>query len=797
MFWRTPAFTCVAVLTLMAGIAANVVMFGVVEAVLRPLDVAEPRNFYQVRNGVWTNWKLLTTSYPAFREYQQRNTTFSGLAGYYGYCEARLHGAGESKAINGYAVTGNYFDLLGVQPELGRLIHSDDEHGPGSAPFVVLSDSLWRSAFKADPKVIGSIIRLNKDQFTVIGITPARFHGTERFVWPDYYIPLLNYFSATYLNDRSGYGLTVLGRLKGGTTRWQAAENLSAISAAQAKEHPQTDAGLPVRLVRPGLYADTGDVIRSSLYAVMGLSLLVLAAASANLAALFAARAADRGRELAIRLAVGASRWRLVRQLLTEALLVAVIGGAAGLGCAGYLLKAISRSSLAAFFPVNSPLTGAPIVLNATSYLVALVFTVLSALFFGIIPARQIWRSSETPGSGAAVASDLPRFSARDLLLGIQIAICALMVTASLVAVRGMWRTLHAPLGFQPKGATLTEIDLTDAEANGEASLVQKKAMINALQSIPGVTSAGSLSKPFFTGGRRGTPVFAPGTTELTLKKSLLSALTFAISPEYLAVARTRLLRGRDFSWRDTMGTPDVVIVNETFARKMWGDTPAIGRRFIFLNKLREVTGVVEDGKYLEMQEPPQPVVFLPLAQDEHANTAFIVRSQRPLSEMGPLIEHALLSVEPNAVVTSQDWYAALAWPLFPVRAAAVAIGTMAALASMVAVTGIFGMAAYNVSRRMKELGIRVALGARLRHVLSTAVGKPLALLGAGSVVGVMWAIFARSWLGEIVHEPNPADPLVMLGAVLTMTLLGVAASTLPALRAVAVDPSKLLREDA
>src|SRR5438132_4335250 len=295
VLWKSPAFTLVALITLMLGIGANIVVFGVVNAVLlHPLDVSEPQNLYELRLKPWTNWKLLTTSYPAFEDYQQRNTTFSGLAGYDGYSGGRLRWGDTVKNVSGYSATGNYFDLLGVQPAVGRFFYEADVHGPNSAPFMVLSDSLWRSAFNADPGVVGTTVQLYKDPFTVIGVAPVRFHGTERFDWPDYYIPIVNYFDSDYLQNRTGRPLTVLGRLKRGVTPHQATENLSAISTGLAKEYPQTDTGLPLRLVRPGLGGDTGDVIRGFLYSVAGLALLVLGAACSNLASLFAARAADR-----------------------------------------------------------------------------------------------------------------------------------------------------------------------------------------------------------------------------------------------------------------------------------------------------------------------------------------------------------------------------------------------------------------------------------------------------------------------------------------------------------------------
>ena len=801
MLWKSPAFTLVALVTLMLGIGANVVVFGVVNAVLlHPLDVSDPQNLYQLRLKPWTSFKLLTTSYPAFEDYRQRNTTFSGMAGFDGYSQARLRWGKSVMSVSGYEVTGNYFDLLGVQPEVGRFFHAADEHGPNSAPYVVLSDSLWRRAFNADPGVVGMTVQLNKHPFTVMGVAPARFHGTDQFDWPDYWIPMVNEEQVEgrdYLHSRTSIAVTVLGRLTPGVTPQQGTENLNAIAAQLAKEYPETDTGVPLRLVRPGLYGDNGDVVRGSLYSVAGLALLVLVAACANLASLFAARAADRSRELALRVAVGAGRWRLVRQLLTEAMVLSMLGGAAGLVIAGLLLGVLSRGSLPSFM-AQWPYSHLAVSVDVRVYLAALMLTLVSGLLFGMIPARQVWHSSplQAMKSGPVDSIPLRRLALRDLLLGAQIVICTLLVMASLVAVRSMVRMLRTPLGFQPQGAMLADVDLSEMEQRGDALLEKQKAMIEAVQRIPGVTTAGAVNRVPFTGGQRGVPVFPPGTIDFNLNNSVLAPYRFTISPGYLDAAGTRLLRGRDVSWRDTTKTPYVTIVNETFARKMWGDTPAIGQRFILLGHLREVVGVVEDGKYHEIVESPQPVVYLPLSQSEQSYATFVVRSPRAPNEMAAALERTLSALEPNAPITVQSWPDAMAGALFSARAATGALGVMGLLAAMLAVTGIFGMAAYNVSRRMKELGIRVALGARTKHVMSAAVGRPIVLLGIGSLVGLLLGVFASRLLGQIVYQANPRDPVVLGGAVLTMTLLGIAASAIPALRALAVDPSKLLREE-
>ncbi len=714
VLWKSPAFTLVALITLMLGIGANVLVFGVLNAVLlHPLDVSDPQNLYQLRLGPWTSGKLLTTSYPAFEDYRRRNTTFRELAGFYGFSQARLSWGNSAKSVSGYAVTGNYFDLLGVQPEVGRFIQTTDEHGPNSAPYVVLSDSLWRSAFNGDPGVIGTTVRINRDSFTVVGVAPAQFHGTERFDWPDYWIPIVNYFEQSYLEDRTGRPLVVLGRLRPGVTPQQAAENLSAIAVELAKEYPKTDTGVPLRLIRPGLGGDDGDVIRGSLYSVAGLALLVLAAACSNLASLFAARAADRSRELALRVALGAGRWRLVRQLMTEAMVLSMLGGAAGLLIAALLLRALNMA--------QSPYGHLAVSVDVGVYLAALILTLVSGLLFGMIPAKNVWQSSplQAMKSGPVDSTPVRRLALRDLLLGAQIVICTLLVTASFVAVRGMVRMPHTPLGFQPQGAMLAEMDFS--EVKGEVPLEKMKAMIEAVRSIPSVTVAGTVSKVPFT---------------------------------------------------------------------------AIGQRFIILGHLREVVGVAENGKYHEMQESPQPVVYLPLPQSEQRHTTFVVRSRRAQTEMAAALERTLSSLEPNAPITVQSWPDAMGYVLFLARASTVALGVMGLLAVMLAVTGIFGMAAYNVSRRMKEVGIRVALGARTKHVMSAAVGRPIVLLGVGSLVGLLLGVFASRLLGQIVYQANPRDPVVVVGAVLTMALLGIVASAIPALRALAVDPSKLLREE-
>ena len=794
VLWKSPAFTLVAVCSLMLGIGANVIVFGVVNAVLlHPLAVSDPPSLYQVRQQAWAKGRLLTTSYPALRDFQERNTAFRGVAGYNGYSSARLSWRHSVRNVAGIETTGNYFDLLGVQPQVGRLYHAADEHGPNSAPYVVLSDGLWRSEFQADPGVVGATVQLGKAPFTVIGVAAASFHGTEQFVWPDYWIPMVNAAPVEgwdYLPGREVTAVTMLGRLKPGVTTQQATQDLNAVALQLAKEYPLTDKGLSLRLIHPGLYGDNGDVIRGFLYGVSVLVLLVLAAACANLASLFAARAADRRRELAIRAALGAGRGRLLRQLLTEALVVSLLGGAAGLWMAGLLLGVLNRW--------QSPYGHLAVGVDGRVYLTALGLTLVSALLFGLASARQVWQSHpmQAMKGGPVDAVSRHGFAPRDLLLVAQIAVCTLLVTAALVAVRGMMSLLHTPLGFHPQGALLAEADLSQIDPGGDAVFIKEQAMLEAVRSVPGVVAAGVVSRVPMTGGLHGVPIFPPGTTEFTLDHAVLSPYVFSISPGYLEAAGTRLLEGRNVSGYDIAQTPFVAVVNAALARKMWGGVVAVGQRFIVSGHLTEVVGVAEDGKYHDLLEPSQPAMYLPWSQDRRGSAIFVARSPRAQSETAAALERALAGVVPDASITVQSWPDALGLELFPAWAATVALDTMGLLAAMLALTGIFGMAAYNVSRRLKELGIRVALGAPKRRVLSAAVGRPMGLLGLGSLAGLLASVSADQFLRRMVYQANPQDPVVVGGVVLTMTLLGLAACFLPALRALAVDPAKLLREE-
>jgi predicted permease len=790
---RSPGFALTAILTLALGVGANLVVFGVLNALLlHPLNVAGADRLVEI---VQKPQGYDSQSYPDYLDYRARNTTFSDIAAYrLSMAGMSIHGAAE-KCWN-YEVSGNYFDMLGIQPQVGRLFHAGDEHGPNSAPLIVLSDTFWHTRFHADPLVIGATVDLNKHPFTIIGVAPKSFHGTELFFWPDFWIPMVNEEQIdgfSFLDKRMFHGTNVLGVLKPGVTPQQAVDDLISVAHRLAHEYPAYDEGLSARLVRPGLMGDMlGRPAPPFLTGIMVLAFLVLLAACVNLAGIFASRTADRARELAIRLSIGSTRWRILRQLFTEAVLVSMAAGVVGTLVATALLKSLSRWQPFAEFPIHLA-----VVADTRVYLIAVLLSLASALLPGLVPVRQIWRTHamQAMKSGAPIEGLSRRLTLRDLLLGVQITLCALLVTASLVSLRGMERSLHAPLGFVPQGAVLAEADMHMAGYSDSAALPVQRRIIEATERIPGVTAVGTIDNtPLGTGGSS-TPVYREGTAEQRSSNSVMFAKYYSISPGYLQAAATRLLAGRDFTWQDDATKPRVALVNQTFAHRMFGNTPAVGLHFL-QGDLLEVIGVVEDGKYESLTEDPMPAMFFPLAQNNQGDTAVVVRSPLPQADTAAALRHVLTSVDSSLPFTLRSWSDELALVLFPARVATAALGVMGLFAAMLAVTGVFGMAAYSVSKRLKEFGIRVALGSRRTQLMRAALIRPLVLLFSGSLLGLLLGVVASGLLAQLIYQATPRDPLVLAGTVVVMTFVGMVATWIPARRALAVDPAQLLREE-
>ena len=798
---KSPGFTIAAVLTLTLAIGANAVVFAVLNAlILRPLDVPRADSLYTIERG---GYKEQATSYPDYLDLRDRNRSFDSLAAYMLAPVGLDTGKNPSQAWT-YEVTGNYFDALGIQPYLGRFFHGADEHGPNSAPYLVLSYAYWRTRFQSDPGVVGRVVQVNKHPFTILGVAPPEFRGTLLFFSADLWVPMVDQeqvHGINVLNDRGDrrYIYMVLGHVKAGVTPAQAIADLDSVGSYLEKTYPKDDAYMTFSLARPSLAGDMlGPGVKGFMTGMMLLAGLILLAACANLGSLFAARAADRSREVALRLALGASRQRILRGIFTEALLISLVGGALGLLASVALLR-----ELRAWQPIPEYPLYLPVTLDAHVYWAALLLALVSGFLFGAVPVRQILRTNayEVVKSGTAgiIAGHTGRrITLRDMLLVVQIAICAVLVTSSLVAVRGLVRSMQSNFGFEPRNAMLVDTTLSMAGYSGDRVPAMQRRMIDALQSIPGVKSVGLVSQIPLGGGGTTANVFSDQTTDLRPANATANVARFAISPEYFHGAGTTLLQGRALSWQDDKNAPPAAVINQLFARRVFGSVGnALGRYYKTEDGTRvEVVGIVEDGKYYQLTEDPKPAMFLPFLQSPTSMTCLVVRSNRDEAQLASAIRSTLRDLDSGLPVNIQTWTQGLDIALFTPHVATASLGVLGGMGVLLSITGIFGMAAYSVSKRLKELGIRMALGAQRKEVLAAALGRSIKLLVVGSVAGLLLGVLASRVLAFIVYTATPRDPLVLTGVVVAMALLGLVATWIPAQRALAVNPLVLLREE-
>jgi predicted permease len=795
MLRKSPGFTAVAVVTLAVAIGANAVVFGVLDGlILRPLHVPQAQSLYGIERG---NDLAVNQSYPDYVDLRDRNRSFEDLAAY------NVNGVGLDTGNNPTSswileVTGNYFDALGIQPYLGRFFHSSDERGPNSAPYVVLAYPFWHTHFQDDRGVVGRTVQLNKHPFTILGVAPPAFRGTIAFVFADFWVPIVNQEQiegVNVLNDRGNRGiLMVLGHLKAGVTPAQAVADLNSIGSYLEKTYPKDDGQMIFSLTRPGLTGDwLGRPMRAFLTGLMLLAGLILLAACANLGSLFAARAADRSRELAMRLALGAGPTRILRQLFTEAVLISLIGGAVGLWGSVWLLRGLSVWEPLPTAPIHIPVNP-----DANVYAVALLLSLASALLFGAAPVSQVLHTDPyqviKSGSTSTVGR---RITIRDLLLVVQIAICAVLVTSSMVAVRGLVRSLHSSFGFEPRNALLVETALNMAGYSGDALPAMQKRMINALETIPGVKSVGLVDRLPLYYGANSTNVFSDKTSDLRPANAAAEAMIYNISPQYFDAAGTTLLAGRALTWHDDKNAPRVAVVNREFASKIFGSANnAVGKYYKSRGSRIQVVGIVEDGKYASLAEDPQPAMFLPILQSPSSQACLVVRSIADPQRLTAAIKSTVQNLDAALPFEIRTWNLELESALFPSRMATLSLGVMGVMGAMLSITGIFGMAAYSVSKRLKELGIRMALGAQRKGVLQAALARPFKLLAIGSAAGLLLGILASRVLAFVVYQATPRDPLVLAGVVLAMAVLGLLATWIPAQRALSIDPMILLRDE-
>ena len=792
---RTPAFSLAAIVSLALGIGVNTFVFSVFDSlILRPLPIANPARVTSIETpGGYT------FSFPDYKEFRDRNTTFSGVAGLRVSVMSFEHG-GDPSRMWCYLATGNYFDVLGVKPAVGRFFHQPDDLKPGASPYVVLSYPTWQARFAGDPKVVGSTVRINGLSYTVLGVAPRGFHGTEMVFWPEVWVPMMMEpqveVGNPWLNERSTWNTMMLGRLKPGVTAAQATTDLNRIANDLARQYPLNDKGLQMRLTEPGLL---GSTMRGPIEAFTGgvllLAGLVLLTACSNLAGLMLARVMDRQRELAIRFSVGAGRARIACQLLTEALVLAALGGASGCALALVACKLFSSWHAPVDFPVQIAVSPDWRVLAF-----AAAATIATGLLFGLGPALRSSRTDLNPllkgSSGVALFKPRHRVAMRDLLLVGQVAFCFVLVFGCTLSLQGLQRAITLPLGFDPQSATTAAVDLGSAGYSEEKGRLFQKRIAENLRALPGVTSvAYANSLPLSIDQSTTT---AERTDEPDKEgRQRPHANWYDISPGLLSTLRVPLLQGRDFTEHDSEHAPTVAIVNQTFARKILGTADPIGKTFRYGPKSPpiQVVGLVADGKYVSLTEAPDPAVFRCILQDYNPTTTFVVRSRRSATALVPQIRKQIAALNPRLPVYGAGSLGEmLGFALFPMHAAAIALSAFGVLALLLTITGIYGLVDYSVARRTRELGIRIAVGARSIEVLRLLLGKLMILVSAGLAIGVLLAFAAGPALSAIIYTTSPRDPALLLGVLIALLAAALLSSWRPVLRGLRVNPVSALR---
>jgi len=793
MLAKNPSFSLVAILTLALGIGANTVVFSVVNALLlRPLPVDRPNELAFLENARYGP----SQSFPNYKDLRDSNRTFTGLMGYR-ISPMELETNTGALRIWGYLATGNYFDVLAVKPALGRFFNQTEDITPRQSPYAVLSYSAWQSRFASDPGVIGKPIRINRSPYTVLGVAPPDFHGTELFYWPDVWVPMMMQPQIepgnSWLDNRNTSNTWVVGRLKPNVSPAQAEADLNSIATELTRRYPSENDGLRFKLTKPGLIGDLiGSPAKAFALGVLALAALVLLAACTNLASMFTARATDRQRELAVRLAIGAGRARVIRQVLTETLLLSLAGGGAGYLLASFLSQALSHWRAPMDFPVQYDVNP-----DWRVFLFALVGSMIAGALFGSAPA---WRASRTDPNltlrGASTTYGRERLGFRDVLVILQIAVCFVLVSACLLSLRGLQQSLRMELGFDPQRVTTAAFELGLAGYSEEAGRAFQQRVLAAVASLPGVQSASYSNSLPLSMDQSHTNVFPSDKPDLRPSDRIVVAF-YQVSPGFFATLGAKLLSGRDFTWHDDQKSPHVAIVNRAFARRVLHDENAVGKQFRGGRQwpLTEVVGIVEDGKYETLTESQQPVVFWSILQSYNSTTTLEVKSSLPAMQMVASIRGAIAKLDAELPLYGTGaLQQMLGFAFFPARAAAIALSAFGVLAIMLAATGIHGLVSYAVSRRTREIGIRMALGAHPVQVLRLVLGKVTLLLIFGSVAGLALALATGRVIASIVYGAQPRDPLVMVSVWGSIALIAFSAAWPPARRATRVDPLVALR---
>jgi predicted permease len=805
---RNPGFTAAAVLSLALGIGANTTIFTLVNAVLlHPLPMTDTERLVAVfttdeRNrGTFFNY--MPTSRPNFLDYREGGRAFAGMVAYNGLPLA-FSGKGEPEQIAGEIVSGAFFDVLGVKPLLGRAFLPDEDEVPGASLVTVLSYNFWQKRLGGDPAVVGKEITLNGHAFTVVGVAPPGFKGANAIFPPALWVPMMAHpqlatgFLKENMESRRALLFNVAGRLKPGVALAQAEAELQTVAGRLAREYPDDNGGRSVALL-PLAQATINPGFRQNMVSAAGLLLtvvgLVLLIACANVANLLLARASVRRREVAVRLSLGASRGRLVRQLLTEGLLLATLAGAVGL-----LIAYWAQGLLWSQRPPALAADAIDLALNPRVLVFTLLVSLATALVFGLAPALSASRPdvvSELKQRGGASFGNRP-FSLRGLLVAGQVALSMVALVGAGLFVKSLRNAQRIDPGFDHERLAVLTVDL-GAQGYAEATARDfQRRMLERVTALPGVERATLASGvPLFQGGFLRT-VFLEGADASDRKNGKLVQID-TVEPGYFETMSIPLARGRDFARSDHEGSPRVVVVNETMARQFWPEQDPIGKRFKFFGQdwWNEVVGVARDAKYNFLGENPQPYIYLPLTQSFEAAVSLLLRApgdpatalgaaRREVQEMDRLLP--ITGVFTFGEILRQSLWAP--------RMGAWLLAVFGLLSLVLAVIGVYGVMSYSVSQRTGELGLRTALGADQRDLLRLVVRQAMTLAAVGIVIGAGLSLAATRLVGNLLFDVNAYDPLVFGGIATLLGLAALVASAQPAWRAARVDPTVALRNE-
>ncbi|HEX6650249.1 MAG TPA: ABC transporter permease [Pyrinomonadaceae bacterium] len=814
---KRPGFTLIAVLTLALGIGANTAIFSAVNATLmQPIPVVDPQRLVFVFNGPAN----AVFSYPDYVALRDQNTVFDGLLAF-GGITASLNSNDQTDQVTGAIVTGNFFDVLGVRAQLGRVISTEDDKTPGAHPVAVISQGLWQRRFAGDPNVVGRQLLLNGNTFTVIGVLPAGFDGLQFGVVRDLYVPMM--MQANMRPPRAGYSgemnpdllqvrnnrwLFSVGRLKPGVTPEQAQASLALIVKQLEETYPfNKGRGVSVSAFNQSYDPATLQQLSSVARLLMGVVGIVLLIACANVANLLLARSSARTKEIAVRLAIGATRWRIVRQLLTEGILLATLGGAAGLLLAWWATRSLSAAPPpAGALPINPEFK-----IDLRVLLFTLGLSMVAGVVFGLAPALRASRPALIPALKDDAAAFFERtriFSLRHLLVVTQVALSVVLLIAAGLFLRSLRQAQAIDPGFDAEKIVTLPLNINLLRYTKTQGREFYRQVVERVEAIPGVESAslariaavsgGSSVRSLLIEGRAGSnnqfrsegSGAAPGDANYVSSN--------VIGPRYFQTMGIGLMQGRDFNSQDTEDHPRVVIVNEAFVHTHFPEGDVLGKRLSFNGNegpWREIVGVVRNSKYFSMGEPPTPIAYVPLQQNHETGMTLHVRTKVDPMSVAGAIRNETQALDRNLPIANPERMSdRVANSLYAARMGAFLLAVFGGLALLLASIGLYGVMAFAVSRRTRELGIRVALGARPGDVFTLVLRQGMTLVVAGLGIGLVAAWMVTRLLGSFLYGVSTRDAFTFVAIPVLLTFVALLACYLPARRATKVEPLIALR---